>query len=68
VYDFFRLLAVCNTVVVEEDPKSGELSYQASSPDELALIQGAGQAGMILKENSSTNTAIENIFWAGKVE
>ena len=23
---------------------------------------------MILKENSSTNTVIENIFWAGKVE
>ena len=27
VYDFFRLLAVCNTVVVEEDQKTGELQY-----------------------------------------
>ena len=27
VYDFYRLLAVCNTVVIEEDPKSGKLSY-----------------------------------------
>lgn len=27
VYNFFRLLAVCNTVVVEEDPKTMELSY-----------------------------------------
>ena len=41
LYDFFRLLAVCHTVVVDKDPKTEEILYQASSPDELALIQGA---------------------------
>ena len=38
LYNFFRLLAVCHTVVVDIDPKTGETTYQASSPDELALI------------------------------
>jgi len=52
LYDFFRLLAVCHTVVVDKDPKTGEILYQASSPDELALIQGANQAGLVLKERT----------------
>ena len=37
LYRFFRLLAVCHTVVVDKNPDTGEISYQASSPDELAL-------------------------------
>ena len=36
-YDFFRLLAVCSTVKVEIG-EDGERNYQASSPDELALL------------------------------
>ena len=35
------MLAVCHTVVVDKDPKTGETVYQASSPDELALTMGA---------------------------
>ena len=34
--EFYRFLAVCHTVVVEK--KNGEVKYQATSPDELALI------------------------------
>ena len=52
LYNFFRLLAVCHTVVVDVDPRTGEVTYQASSPDELALIQGAKQSGLVLKERS----------------
>ena len=52
LYDFFRLLAVCHTVVVDKDPKTDEISYQASSPDELALIQGANQVGLELKDRT----------------
>jgi magnesium-transporting ATPase (P-type) len=37
IYMLFRLLAVCHTVVVDKDVKNGEIQYQASSPDELAL-------------------------------
>ena len=35
IYEFFRMLAVCHTVVVD---KEDGIQYQASSPDELALI------------------------------
>ena len=38
LYQMFRLLAVCHTVVVDHDPRTQEITYQASSPDELALI------------------------------
>ena len=42
LYNFYRLLAVCHTVVVDKDPMEKDgITYQASSPDELALIQGA---------------------------
>lgn len=62
----FRLLAVCHTVVVEQGT-GGELLYQASSPDELALIQGAKQCGFTLMERNSKNMLIENEFTA-KIE
>ena len=52
LYNFFRLLSVCHTVVVDKDPRSGEILYQASSPDELALIQGGKQAGLVLTERT----------------
>jgi len=46
------LLGVCHTVVVDKDPLTGEITYQASSPDELALIQGAKQGGLVLAERT----------------
>lgn len=41
---FFRLLAVCHTVQVEE--KNGQIAYQAASPDEKALVEGAQAYGV----------------------
>jgi len=40
VADFARALSVCHAVIAETDEK-GELYYQAQSPDESALVQGA---------------------------
>lgn len=37
--EFFRLLAVCHTVVVDKETGG----YQASSPDEFALVQVRGR-------------------------
>ena len=51
---------MCHTVVVDRDPKSGELQYQASSPDELALIQGARQGGFKLTEKTASTMTIYN--------
>jgi len=62
LYKMFRLLAVCHTVVVDKDQKTGELQYQASSPDELALIQGAKQAGLTLLDKSQKEMVIQNVL------
>lgn len=37
LHKFFRFMAVCHTVVCDRSPK-GDIEYQASSPDELALL------------------------------
>ena len=35
-------MAVCHSVVVDRDPKdTSQLIYQASSPDELALVNAS---------------------------
>jgi phospholipid-translocating P-type ATPase (flippase) len=47
-YDFFRCLITCHTVVRE---KNG--TYRAESPDELALVEGAGQYRCQLYERGS---------------
>ncbi|XP_023816458.1 phospholipid-transporting ATPase ID isoform X4 [Oryzias latipes] len=43
---FFRLLALCHTVMPEEK-KEGELNYQAQSPDESALVTAARNFGFV---------------------
>ncbi|KAF5388875.1 hypothetical protein D9757_005590 [Collybiopsis confluens] len=43
IREFLTLLAVCHTVIPEE--KDGKLRYQASSPDEAALVAGAELLG-----------------------
>ncbi|PCH36737.1 calcium transporting ATPase [Wolfiporia cocos MD-104 SS10] len=43
VDEFLTLLAVCHTVIPEE--RDGKMHYQASSPDEAALVAGAELLG-----------------------
>ena len=39
-YEFFKLMAVCHSVVIDKD-EFGKLKMSASSPDELALVAGS---------------------------
>ncbi len=42
IHHFLALLATCHTVIPERDEeKGGKIKYQAASPDEGALVQGA---------------------------
>ena len=57
--DFFTMLAVCHTCMVEKDPLNPSvLKYSASSPDELALVQGAKSVGIEYIKRTSTNITI----------
>ncbi|KAI1340495.1 hypothetical protein F5Y15DRAFT_41324 [Xylariaceae sp. FL0016] len=43
---FLALLATCHTVIPErQDEKGGKIKYQAASPDEGALVEGAASMG-----------------------
>jgi magnesium-transporting ATPase (P-type) len=60
LHEFFNLLAVCHTVVCDVNPKTGIMQYQASSPDELALIMGAKQGGYEMIGRSANEIIIKN--------
>lgn len=52
VHEFFRLLAICHTVMSEE--KDGNLEYQAQSPDEAALTSAARNFGFVFRVSLHT--------------
>ncbi|KAL3105938.1 hypothetical protein niasHT_024995 [Heterodera trifolii] len=44
IYEFLTMLATCHSVVPERE-ESGRIRFQASSPDEAALVRGAQNQG-----------------------
>jgi magnesium-transporting ATPase (P-type) len=57
IMKFMFHLAVCHTVIIQEtsDEKGVNLSYSASSPDELALVNAARYFGFMFKDRDSDN-------------
>lgn len=45
IEQFLALLAVCHTVIPERKDEKSEIKYQAASPDEGALVEGAAMLG-----------------------
>lgn len=45
ISEFFTLLSTCHTVIPEVNELTGSIKYQAASPDEGALVQGAADMG-----------------------
>ena len=56
VHDFFRLLALCHTVMTEY--KDGKLEYQAQSPDENALVSSARNFGFVFTGRTQRSITI----------
>ena len=47
IREFTTLLGVCHTVIPERDEENNDVvTYQASSPDEAALVKGVQQLGV----------------------
>ncbi|RWS24531.1 phospholipid-transporting ATPase ID-like protein, partial [Leptotrombidium deliense] len=63
VHEFFRVLALCHTVMCEE--KDGNIEYQAQSPDEAALTSAARNFGFVFKSRTPNSITIEVL---GEVE
>ena len=56
---FFRVLAVCQTVVPEGEPTPDQIVYQAESPDELAFVVAAKRFGFFFKKRTATSITVE---------
>ncbi|KAG7481242.1 hypothetical protein MATL_G00064870 [Megalops atlanticus] len=57
VHTFFRLLALCHTVMAEEK-NEGDLLYQAQSPDEGALVTAARNFGFVFRSRTPETVTI----------
>ncbi|KAI6215006.1 Phospholipid-transporting ATPase [Aphelenchoides besseyi] len=58
IYDFLFAMAVCHTVVPEMDENTHEVNYQASSPDEGALVRGAASSNFIFYKRTPKTLAL----------
>ncbi|XP_069784802.1 phospholipid-transporting ATPase IC-like isoform X2 [Narcine bancroftii] len=59
VHEFFKLLALCHTVMVEQ--KHGQLVYQAASPDEGALVTAARNFGFAFLSRTPDTITISEL-------
>ena len=57
IRDFLICMSVCHTVIPEYSV-NGEVSYNASSPDERALVEGAARYGFKFVEKGPQSTII----------
>lgn len=58
--EYILALAVCHTCIPEKDPDTGEITdFQASSPDELALVRAAQELGILVIERSTQSLTLE---------
>lgn len=60
IHHFLALLATCHTVIPERsDEKGGQIKYQAASPDEGALVEGAVGLGYKFTARKPRSVLIE---------
>lgn len=55
---FFRVLAICHTVIPDVNHQTGEISYEAESPDESAFVIAARELGFEFYERTQTSISI----------
>ncbi|KAJ6751636.1 hypothetical protein OIU85_002102 [Salix viminalis] len=58
---FFQILAVCNTAVPERNKQTGEITYEAESPDELAFVISAREIGFELFERTQSIVSLHEL-------
>lgn len=61
---FVECLGLCHTIIVEEKEVKGQKSiiYNASSPDELALVNGARHFGFAFEDRDDDNNMVFNCY------
>ncbi|XP_065729937.1 LOW QUALITY PROTEIN: phospholipid-transporting ATPase IK [Phocoena phocoena] len=59
VREFWHVLAICHTVMVQE--KNNQLSYQAASPDEEALVMAARNFGYVFLVHTQDSVTVMDL-------
>ncbi|XP_041359163.1 probable phospholipid-transporting ATPase IA isoform X2 [Gigantopelta aegis] len=59
IREYLVLLAICHTVVPERHPELNLITYQASSPDEAALVEAAKKMGFVFTTRTPETVTIE---------
>lgn len=68
INEFLTLLSACHTVIPEVDETTGETRYQAASPDEGALVEGAATLGYKFIIRRPKSITIENTLTGIELE
>lgn len=60
MYEFFEFMAVCHSVFPAVDPVTQKIILQASSPDELALVEASKAVGIEFIERAEGKITLNN--------
>ncbi|KAI8031983.1 putative phospholipid-transporting ATPase 8 [Camellia lanceoleosa] len=61
IQKFFRVLAICHTAIPEVNNETGEISYEAESPDEAAFVIAARELGFEFYERTQTTIKLHEL-------
>ncbi|KAF9593118.1 hypothetical protein IFM89_020328 [Coptis chinensis] len=61
IQKFLRLLAICHTAIAEEDEETGNISYEAESPDEAAFVIAARELGFEFYKRTQTSICLHEL-------
>lgn len=61
IQKFLRLLAICHTAIPEVDENTGEVSYEAESPDEAAFVIAARELGFEFYKRTQTSVSLHEL-------
>ncbi|KZV25180.1 phospholipid-transporting ATPase 9-like [Dorcoceras hygrometricum] len=61
IQKFFRLLAICHTAIPDIDENTGNVTYEAESPDEAAFVIAAREIGFEFFKRTHTSVSVNEL-------
>ncbi|CAA0828517.1 Putative phospholipid-transporting ATPase 8 [Striga hermonthica] len=61
IQKFFRVLALCQTAIPDFDQETGEVTYEAESPDEAAFVIAARELGFEFFERTQNSISLHEL-------
>ncbi|XP_071692834.1 probable phospholipid-transporting ATPase 8 [Rutidosis leptorrhynchoides] len=68
IQKFFRVLAICHTAIPDVNKETGELTYEAESPDEAAFVIAAREIGFEFFQRTQTSIYLHEYENGKKVD